>query len=402
MLKKCLSEIGFASKRNSGMLWLMLIILVLCLVSGKLSISYLQSMRVLEENFQATYTKTEFYRISDKFIDEYENYDSPENYALLCDWNKLLHASGVLTFIEISTQYFTWQQGSAKSVCQGLYVGSNYFTEFPTTVTEGRLFAPEDFSYETGDKLPVLLGANYRDDYYLGETFWAETPFLYTEAYIIGFLPENTVLYRDGALINIDSYVVAPMIDFLNVPAEEQPATLVYMKNLGLVKTGMTRNETQDYIYSISRRLGMPAVFYILGATNQQTGALGASMSDIVKISSIMLILFLLLVIALMSFHVILKLRRNWNYYSVLYLMGFSSLEVFAIMTGDLFLLMAAANILTELIYYLWSKITESQAVSSWYNLAASVMILVIPLITAWRGFHKKDLCSRLNEGESL
>ncbi len=386
--------------RNAGMLWLLLILLSVCLTGGKLAYSYLQSMQTLEQRFQDIYTEQNFYRICDQFLDEYEDYDRPENHELLCRWNELLHESGVLSYIELNCQYFNWQQGAAESVCKGVYVGKNYFDEFPAEPADGRLFEATDFAWEEGEALPVILGADYIGKYELGETFWARTPFLYGKACIIGFLPENTFVYQDGALLNIDSHIVAPMIDFMDKPAKEQPGTLVYMKNLGIVKTGMSRNEAQEYVYALCKRIGMPPVFYIQGATNQQTGALGASMEKIVQISVIMMLVFLVLLVALMCIHVMLKLRRNWNYYSVLYLNGFSSGEVFCIMTGDLFLLLILANLVTEVIYQLWMGIADFGKVPLYYNLVISVILLVVPMLIAWRGFHRKDLCSRLGDTE--
>lgn len=401
-MKKCFIEIMFSLKRSSGMMWLLLALCILCFGGGKLLLSYVKSMELVEERYEKNYAEQYIYQISDLFVEEYENYDVPENYEKLALWNEALHASNVLTFVEMNGQYFVKIDGETRKSYDGLYVGKNYFEEFSTQPEEGRLFVEDDFVYEDGKCMPVILGAAYREEFELGERFWADTPFMQTEVCVIGFLKEGELLCKEAKIQRCDDYVFFPMIDFPDRGnIETTNNRLMYMKNLGIVKTGMTRNETQDYLYHLSDSLGMPGVFIIPGASNQRISGVAASMEEIIKTSRVMLVVLGVVTVMALVFYISRKMKKNWNYYSVLYLLGFTKMEVFAIMQGDVLLLLLVANGLAELCFAAWREVTGAVDVGLWFNLAGSIMLIFVPFLLSVWGFQRKDLCSRLTEESS-
>lgn len=396
---KCLAEIAFSMKRNSGMIWLLLILCVLCFGGSKILYSYMKTMEQADKRFEKTYLEQNIYQVASLLDGEYEDYERPENYEKLAQWNEAMHEASGLTFVEINKQYFTISEEGRKEDHDGLYVGKNYFEEFPVDLMEGRLFEENEFVYEDGICMPVILGAAYAEKFHLGEHFLADTVWMQTEVCVVGFLEKGELLCHNGLMKIADDYIFFPMIDF---PDKEKMETanprLMYMKNSGIIKTGMDKTETQDYLYHISDRLGMPGIFIIPGAENQRIPGMAVSMQEIMQTSRVMLMTLCIITALFLVFYISRKMKRNWNYYSVLYLLGFTRKEVFGIMLGDMFLLLLVANILAELCFSVWQVFTGALPVGIWFNLAGSIILLFVPfLFSAW-SFWRKDLCSRLEE----
>lgn len=111
-----------------------------------------------------------------------------------------------------------------------------------------------------------------------------------------------------------------------------------------------------------------------------------------------MLIVLCIITALLLIFYISRKMKKNWNYYSILYLLGFTQREVFGVMLGDMFLLLLVANLLAELVFAVWRVFTGAVFVGLWFNLVGSVILLFIPFLFSIWGFKGKDLCSGLTE----
>ena len=376
-----------------------MILCSLCFGGGKILYSYIKTMELIEDKYEKAYTEQYIYQVADRFDDEFTNYERPENYEKLAQWNEALHMSEVLSFVEISSQHLTEIKEKENIYYDTLYIGKNYFEEFATEIEIGRLFEEEDFIYKEGKCMPIIVGASYAEKFKLGEKFFASTPFMQTEVCVVGFLKEGELLCERGIMLRADDYVFFPMIDFPdreNIEATD--SWLMYMKNSGIVKTGMTKEETQECLYHLSDSLGMPGIFIIPGAMNQRIHGMAISMQKIMQTSRTMLIVLCIITALLLIFYISRKMKRNWNYYSILYLLGFTRRGVFGVMLGDMFLLLLVANLLAELVFAVWKIFTEAVSVGLWFNLAGSVVLLFVPFLFSVWGFKRKDLCSRLTE----
>lgn len=398
-MKKCVMEIMFSLKKNNGMMIFLLVLCALCFGGGKVLYSYMKSMERVEDRYEKAYFEEYIYQIADVFDGGYEDYFKPENYEKLAQWNEVLHASNVLTFVEVNKQYFTKHEGWENEHHDGLYIGKNYFEEFPPELQVGRLFEEEDFIYEEGKCMPIILGASYEQEFELGEHFLADTVFMQTEVCVIGFLKKGELAYFYGTMKTADDYIFFPMLDFPDKQnIETANSRLMYMKNSGVVKTRMSKTETQDYLYDISDSLGMPGVFIIPGSMNQRIPGMAISMEKIMQTSRMMLIFLCVITVLFLIFYISRKMKKNWNYYSVLYLLGFTRKEVFSIMLGDMLLLLVVANVLAELCFVAWRVFTGAVAVGFWFNVAGSALLLFVPFLFSVWSFKRKDLCSRLAE----
>ncbi len=206
-MKKYFVEIIFSMKRNNGIIWILLILCSLCFGGGKILYSYIKTMELIEDKYEKTYTEQYIYQVADRFDDEFTNYERPENYEKLAQWNEALHMSEVLSFVEISSQHLTEIKEKENIYYDTLYIGKNYFEEFATEIEIGRLFEEEDFIYKEGKCMPIIVGASYAEKFKLGEKFFASTPFMQTEVCVVGFLKEGELLCERGIMLRADDYV---------------------------------------------------------------------------------------------------------------------------------------------------------------------------------------------------
>ncbi|MDE7326677.1 MAG: hypothetical protein K2N63_10420, partial [Lachnospiraceae bacterium] len=114
--------------------------------------------------------------------------------------------------------------------------------------------------------------------------------------------------------------------------------------------------------------------------------------------SRTMLMVLCVITVLLLMFYISRKMKRNWNYYSILFLLGFSRREVFAVMLGDTVLLLMVANLLSELCFKVWVVFTDSVTVGVWFNLLESVILLLVPFLFSIWDFFRKDLYRRMEE----
>lgn len=92
--------------------------------------------------------------------------------------------------------------------------------DFELSVMKGRIFQHNDFD-DSGDVIPVLLGADYASIFEIGDRFSATYYQKEFELEIIGFLRKNTIVYFNGnSEFYLDSYVILPYINY-NSPETE-------------------------------------------------------------------------------------------------------------------------------------------------------------------------------------
>ena len=268
-MKKCLAEMILSLKKNNGMVWLLLFLCTLCFGGSKILYSYTITVGQESDNFQKNYTEQNIYDIACLFDGGYEDYERRENYGKLAEWNRVMHESDIVTFVEVNKQYFV--ELDRDRSYEGLYIGKNYFEVFSTDLASGRFFEEEEFTYEEGKCMPVIMGAAHQGEYKLGERFQANTVFFQTEVCVVGFVEAGEIVCYNGVMVRADDYVFFPMINFPDMEKiEETDSRLMYMKNSGIVKTGMSKTETQDYFYQVSDSLLMPGIYVIAGAENQR------------------------------------------------------------------------------------------------------------------------------------
>ena len=116
-------------------------------------------------------------------------------------------------------------ENSSFSSIKGFYIDYNFTKLFNLKVTEGRFFKKEDYEYEENSNpeniLPLVLGANYKDIYKIGDELNVRPP-LYkapTKAKVIGFLEKDYYFLTNtfmSTIENLNNRIIIPRSSILD------------------------------------------------------------------------------------------------------------------------------------------------------------------------------------------
>ena len=97
---------------------------------------------------------------------------------------------------------------------KGYYVDKGYAEEFPFELSEGRNFTKEDFELE--DNIPVILGAEYKEIYKIGDRFkyFDYKNLVEKNIEVVGILKDDCYFFDNGDITTLDDRVICPTEDF--------------------------------------------------------------------------------------------------------------------------------------------------------------------------------------------
>lgn len=135
---------------------------------------------------------------------------SPVGIEFIGKWNKPTGLAENPTSIDQTTK-INDTEVFVTSV-EGLMLDQISLDLYSLDVSDGELFSDEDF-VQTDNKLPLLLGSDFKDYYSIGDTI----PLLhYGEEWIgviKGFLKEDEQITQDTMIYHLDSYVLVPSFE---------------------------------------------------------------------------------------------------------------------------------------------------------------------------------------------
>lgn len=97
---------------------------------------------------------------------------------------------------------------------KGYYIDEGYAEEFPFELSEGRNFTKEDFDLE--DNIPVILGAEYKGIYNIGDRFkyFDYRNLVEKNIEVVGIAKENSYFFHSGDITTLDDRVICPTENF--------------------------------------------------------------------------------------------------------------------------------------------------------------------------------------------
>lgn len=315
-------------------------------------------------NFSEKNIETQYYRLGDNFIDEYEqNFKSSENYIAKLKglYHSLsnsddfkyyeLHSNTINLYNAVPDNKFlkSYSTGNfdmsiikvdeSLTIYQvnGIYVGDNVFSDFQLNLDEGVIFNQEDYKLEKAlntKEIPVILGAEYKEFYNIGEYILASAfPVDEVKLKIVGFLTANSyVNMGNGTITLLDRFIILPSFDFNSYQTSEDFTSiyrsLYYIKTDGVIASKYDANTMQTVMNDICSDLDIFPYYYVVGATNQPSYLLGLDMSSMLKIlKSITLFIFSFSFI-IVSIFTLITIKRNLKYYAILSVNGFTYKDI--------------------------------------------------------------------------
>lgn len=424
-MKKCLREIWYCIHKSNSFIILIFSLQLISLVGSKFVYSYTKQIEQSKNNYEVIYENSKYHRIHDNFVGEYQTYPQQVGvHEKLVEFNHKLNTFEQFTYIEQNEQYISMTDFSGDKKLlygyesgdysddiyittndsghqtqwasfRGLYVGKEYFSCFPTKSVKGRLFEENDFIFEEGKPIPVILGNGFVNVYNIGDEILAKTPFMETKTVVIGFLSDTATKYEAGGFKSLNRYILFPMFDLyqINDSSDINRDIFYYMKNIGLIKTSKSANDTQLMIDQLCNELNLEPVFYVDGATNSQSNSLHMNMETVTALSYLIASIFIVFVVILMIVYLSMKLRNNSYYFSILYLNGFTSKEITCIIIGELLFVLSLSNVVGEVAYRLIMDVMHCPTISLLYNVILSILLILVPVLFTIIKLKHTDLC---------
>ncbi len=224
------------------------------------------------ETFQEDYAEYKYYWTSEALSDE-------EYYAYTCSnksnlWYQRLYELNQLLWKEKQFQFYTCYDsqpiclsenmdeiflagyedgdvsyseveidGEMMYQAKALLVSEKFFPANKVKVASGRGFEEEDYLYEAGKKVPVLLGDAYQTYYKVGDTISANYLFEDMELQVIGFLePENFYLSSINCeFVSVERYILLPAFQIAEETEFSQLLSLMELNGNMKTKLGIDK-----------------------------------------------------------------------------------------------------------------------------------------------------------------
>lgn len=379
------------------------------------------------EKYKEVYEDIQFYTITDNFIDEGDQeLRIPENTVKFKKFLTLLQESEYFEYLmmyeqpvnimdyrgkdsniygyeyssDLSNKTVSYEDenGTTKSNTnvKAFWIGDNVIDFFNLQLSEGNAFQEEDFILNPDSPISVILGANYTDEYKVGDVIDISFIFAENKANVIGFLQEGSNVYFKDAFLNLDNYVIMPT--FLN---DDYDGKEIYnfsvnyfyvLRNSGVIASRLAVEDIQEIIAHYTEEAGFEGEsgYLIMGYDNTFKANFDAGIELINFLITIIVMLIIIAVIILNTICIINKINRNKRYYATLMLNGCSRVQIYLILLWELLFIFILSNIFagTALISFLKINISNLYGVFLLETLCFAVFPCILTIIL----FVKKDL----------
>ena len=196
--------------------------------------------------------------LDDSLYDEYRQ-DNGQRFQALLVFSEKMRSSKELTFIPYATNplellnrtipdqcmvnYGTEFAGESAYEIEGepavaaeaVQVTENFFNLFPVQITEGHGFTNDDYDYLGKGRIPVILGAAYKETFSIGDTFEGYYIFDRFTFEVTGFAESGNTFYSssDRRPVSYDRYIIMP---FASITEDSEISRIILLQQIcGLI-----------------------------------------------------------------------------------------------------------------------------------------------------------------------
>ncbi|RDU22339.1 hypothetical protein [Anaerosacchariphilus polymeriproducens] len=153
-----------------------------------------------------------FHELISKKLDYLEFYEQSAQ--------KIGYYEGALNFVleeneEYLNQVVTSENGKKEYVTtlNTIEIGKTLNEQLKDVILEGRCFNDDDFNYQNNNAIPVILGADYKESYKIGDTlslYYIADTFNFK---VVGFFPADYTLKHNIAIYSLNNFICIPFFD---------------------------------------------------------------------------------------------------------------------------------------------------------------------------------------------
>ncbi len=405
---------------------IIIIQLVICFTVCMFSNSFRHYFTVGTNKFEKKYITQKYYQLVDRFEDEESGFiDSENTLSKLMLFYDRLTSTDKFSFLEVYKQpvyikdfegpgqmfdgyeFDSIQKNGDFSFLKAVWCGRTFYDIYDIKLCEGKWFRETDFSYSRDDTVPVVLGYNYKDLYKTGDiidSIIVNGNSDGNKLEVIGFTAENTAVAYNSEFINLDNYIILPFNHVRSIPSNDiERKKAVYnlmMITNGVVVSNDNAETVQTYIKEICSEIRIEPSYVIVGSKNQQAKYIHTDIKEcnnLLRLISIVLIVF---ACGIMTIFLIISIKQNIKYFSILLISGFDYLDLFKIILGQSLIYQIESLFFSVCIsIILCNRLDVPFKLSSLIIiLIISALVSVVSSITAYISFTKYDISEHLRK----
>lgn len=267
------------------------------------------------------------YLDSDENLDYLEIGFQPINFENFIGNNtfKYMYESGV------NRPEFTLDDKKLTSV-KALHYNSRVIKSFDLSLQEGRYPTDSEYNYDSNSKLPIILGAEYKGVYNVGDTINIDNVGLFIEGVVVGILKEDQFVINQGSTVFLDRYVLIPSLNFPNLPKDKYEKGYqlrIYLQKVnGVIESNyLSANEVQTIVNKYSEDAYLKR-FTIAGSTNKDLNILSLQANELVAVAGFSGFLILIYVLAMITLVFQNETKIRARQYSIEILNGATHLSI--------------------------------------------------------------------------
>ncbi len=150
-----------------------------------------------------------------------------------------------------TSSFFSAETGELMDSCfavECMQINENIIRDYNLSVSQGKLFSPNDYKYGKGSTIPILLGSYYSTIYNLGDVFCFNYLFDEYTFEVIGYLREGNIIELGDNIIPLDKYIIMPSFEVEDdIPITNGIKIHYANKTSGIVKLDINK---ADYFHS--------------------------------------------------------------------------------------------------------------------------------------------------------
>ena len=384
------------------------------------------------KDYKAVYEEFQFYIIMDNFVgDNALILDDDSNKQKFAEFLNLMNNSKYFNYYMMYEQsvYIENYHGNEKNIygyeynadlsgktseipdkngniqictdVKGFWIGDDVLDAFKLSLSSGKGFDKQDYIYNPDKEISVILGAEYREDYKLGDIIHVNFVFSDAQAKVIGFLNEGSNVYYNGKYLNLDRYVIMPVFtndDYNGKKIYNFSVNHFYtLRNSGLVMTKLSIEDVENIVKDYSAKAGLEDAYYVTEHDTTEKDNFNTSIDMINFLLIVIVLLSIIITLTCMIICIINRFNKKRRYYAILMMNGCRKKEILNIIICDIMGILMISYIIAFIILNIIFKGNYSGM--NYLNLLCyGIIYALIPVMLSIILFFKCDLIRELKE----
>lgn len=312
--------------------------------------------------------------LSEKFM-----YDASYNHPLFIEKNIF---KGNETFLDGYEDGYADKDSEYLGV-KGYLIGK-YFKDVENVEMEsGRYFLDDEFKYSESRGLPVILGADYKEFYNIGDYF--ELDYCgKINVYVIGFLKDDAFILDNNNKVYLNRYMLIPSFDIeyneLSNDEEKKMMDFHYdVKLMGRLVLNRDELDKKNEFQDILNKYKLYS-YYLYNKTESAEKVYYEQQENAMVMKGLALIIFIFTLISLMI-SMISKVYKNIKKYSIHILIGARPSRVMKFVLIESIVIYFLSSIISIIILFIMYRLGLNPYVFDiriWTSIIVGIFILII------------------------